>query len=128
MKTASLLILVFALNSSTGVTASPEKADQPNDVPKTRLGLVFKGYDGDPAKPETINFQINSLSSAQPVQFLKLGERISSTKFKLDKFTYKTRRDPTTGADQDVSELTIINAETKQPVVLVLNKVLETGR
>jgi hypothetical protein len=63
----------------------------------------------------------------QPTQFLKLGERISSTKLKLDKFTYKTRRDPSTGADEDVSELTIINAETKQRVVLVLNKVLETS-
>jgi hypothetical protein len=34
------------------------------------FSLIFMGYDGDPAKPATLNFQINAASLSQPTQFL----------------------------------------------------------
>jgi hypothetical protein len=87
--------------------------------------LIFSAYDGDPKKdqPEKINFQINTVDLKQPSEFLKIGEMVPNTKFKLQKFDYKTALNPGTGDETDVSELTLINEETGTVVVLILTKV-----
>ena len=87
--------------------------------------LIFSSYDGDPKKdkPETMTYGINTVDLRQPSAFLSLGDTVANTKFKLDKFEYKTVLNPGTGDETDVSELTIDNTETGEPIVLVLTKV-----
>ncbi len=90
--------------------------------------LLFNSYDGDPKKdkPEKFEFGINTIDLRQPSEFLKIGEFVKNTKFKIEKFDYKTQKNPNTGEDEDVSELTLINTETQQPVILILNRVTDS--
>jgi len=85
--------------------------------------LVMKAWDGDPKKPETLNFQINAITLNTPTQFLKIGDMVAGTKYKIDHFEQKSRLNPATGAMDDVSELTLVNIETNDPVVLVKDKI-----
>jgi len=87
--------------------------------------LLFNAYDGDPKKdtPEQMTYQLNTLHVRQPSQFLKLGEMISGTKFKLQNFSYKTAANAATGEETDLSELTVVNTETNEPTVLPLARV-----
>ena len=90
--------------------------------------LLFNSYDGDPKKdkPENFSFQINTIDLKQPSEFLKIGETVARTKFKLLKFEHKTQLNPKTEDLEDVSELTVINTETNQPVILVFNRVSDS--
>ncbi len=81
----------------------------------------FKSINGDPKKPETLEFQINTTAMGRGSKFLKLGEMVPDTKFKLDKFEAKSITTPS-GTEVDVSELTLANTETGASIVLVLNK------
>jgi hypothetical protein len=93
---------------------------------RVRFRLVFKIYNGDPGKPDTLDFQINTLDRTGPTQFYKLGQSIEGTKYRFDKFEHKTRKNPSTGADEDVSELTLTNTETNESVILPLNMVVNS--
>jgi len=84
--------------------------------------LLFNAYDGDVKHPESITFQINTVDVHQPSQFVKIGDVIAGTKFKVTKFEFKQILDPNTGSNTDVSELTVQNMETGDTVVLVLEK------
>jgi hypothetical protein len=85
--------------------------------------LLFEGYDGDPKKPEGMDFQINPMDVANAgTQFLHIGDIIGGTKFKIMSFVPKSVLDPNTGSNTDVSELTVQNTETGDNVVLVLNQ------
>lgn len=90
--------------------------------------LLFNAYDGDPTtdKIDKFAFQLNTIDLRQPSEFLKIGDTVKNTKFKLDKFEYKTQLNPKTGEQEDVSELTIVNIETKEPLILVLNRVTDS--
>jgi len=81
---------------------------------KVPFRLKFEAYDDDG------NFQINTVDVKQPTQFLKLGEAIAGTKFKVVKFEKKSIPNPRTGVDTDVSELTVENIETGLKVTLVV--------
>lgn len=85
--------------------------------------LRFDGDDGDPAKPAEMTFQINTISRGKRTEFKKLGETIPGSvpgsMFKLEKFERKMKVNPSTGAEDDVSELTLVNTESGDPVVLV---------
>jgi hypothetical protein len=87
--------------------------------------LIFNAYDGDVKKdkPEKFSFQINTVDLRQPSEFLKLGDPVPNTKFKLEKFEFKEKTNPSTGEKEDVSELTVVNTETQDHVVLILSKV-----
>ncbi|MEO7318510.1 MAG: hypothetical protein ABIZ56_05945, partial [Chthoniobacteraceae bacterium] len=78
-------------------------------------------YDGDPKKtdPKDMTFQVNCLDGRQRSEFLKLGETITGTNFKLLKFQFKTRTHPNYG-EEDASELTLINTATNETLVLTL--------
>ncbi len=95
---------------------------------KIPFRLKFNSYDGDPktAKPEEMSFQINTLEYRTPSQFLKIGDEVFNKKFKIIKFEYKVRDNPSIGGEEEVSELTLENNETKALVVLVLNKVIDS--
>jgi hypothetical protein len=85
--------------------------------------LIFNAYDGDPKKPDKMSFQINTLDLRQPTEFLNIGQTVPNTKFRVDKFDFKDVLNPNTGEKSDVSELTLVNTETNDTIVLVLTKV-----
>jgi len=84
--------------------------------------LRFEAYDGDVNKPNDMEFQINTLDVNQPTQFVKLGDMIAGTKFKVIKFEVKSQTNNATGDTTDVSELTVQNIENQDLVVLVVNQ------
>jgi hypothetical protein len=88
--------------------------------------LKFQAYDGDPAKPESMTFQINAIDLRQPTEFLQIGQQIANTKFKLESFAKKTVMNPNIGVEEDVSELTLRNVETNDAVSLILNKITDS--
>lgn len=115
-------------------TDPQNKDSHPGIVTKLRLvkaiqqpfRLLFNAYDGDPSKPDSLTFQINTVDIKQPSQFLKLNQPIARTKFKVIKFEQKKITNQNTGTDQDVSELTVENIETGDQVVLVIEKIVNS--
>lgn len=73
------------------------------------------------ARPDATTFQINTIDLRQPSQYLKLGDPIKGTKFKIVKFEEKFVLN-NLGIKTDVSEVTIENQETGESLVLVLGK------
>ena len=61
-------------------------------------------------------FQINTVDLEQPTQFLKVGDMVKGTKFKLTKFEKKNRMEGT--LNKDVSEVTLVNQETGDVIIL----------
>jgi len=90
--------------------------------------LRFDSYDGDPkkTKPEDFTFQINTIDRRGHTEFLKLGDTVSGTHFKIEKFEYKTGKNASTGEDEDLSELTVVNTETNDKAVLILNRIVDS--
>ena len=87
--------------------------------------LVFKSYDGDPKKDpiEKFSFQIDTIDLKQPSDFLKIGEQVPNTKYKLDKFQFKEAYNASIQEKEDVSELTLVNTDTGDTIVLIFNRV-----
>lgn len=89
---------------------------------RVRFRLLFQAYDGDPTKPAEMSFQINAIDRGRKTEFLKLGQKVANTNYKLEKFEFKKMVNPSTGAETDVSELTVVNTEFNEPVVLIMGK------
>lgn len=90
--------------------------------------LTFKSINGDPKKPEELEFQINTQAMGRGSKFVKLGETVpgnNNTTFKLEKFESKLVTDPN-GIEKDVSELTLVNTETNASIILVLNRTTDS--
>src|SRR6476620_7418408 len=68
--------------------------------------LVFSSWVGD-------TFAVNTIDFKQPTQFVKVGDSIKGTRFKVVKFQEKSEKNKY-GTDVDVSELTLEQVETKQ--------------
>jgi len=77
--------------------------------------LKFTAYTGD-------TYQINTVDVRQPSQFRRVGEDIVGTRFRVESFEEKFRENPSTGAMQDISELTIVNIDTGEKLVMTLNE------
>lgn len=88
--------------------------------------LKFVVHDVNTKDPSKSTFQINTLDVRTPSTFLAIGETIPKTKYKLESFEQKTAVNASTGAEEDVSELTVVNTETADRVVLVLNKITDS--
>lgn len=67
-------------------------------------------------------FAINAIDQSEPTQFLKIGDVIRGTDFKIVKFTEKHDRNQY-GTRTDVSELLLEHRESKAQVTLVKEKV-----
>src|SRR5881396_1067419 len=67
-------------------------------------------------------FALNSIDQSEPTQFLKIGETIRGTRFKIIKFTEKHDRNQY-GTKIDVSELLLEHEDTKAELTLVKEKV-----
>lgn len=87
--------------------------------------MLFAAYDGDPAKPDSLTFQINAITAGKPSQFLKMGDTIAGTKFKITKFELKKFTDAN-DVIKDVSELTVEHSDTGEKVVMVLDKLADS--
>ncbi len=86
---------------------------------KVPFRLKFNGEDGERSKPESMQFQINTLDLRQPTVFLSIGDTVPGTKFKIEKFEAKSKLNESIGSQEDVSELTVLNTETGDHVVLI---------
>ena len=93
---------------------------------KVKFRLKFQAYDGDIHTPEKMEFQINALDLHQPTEFLKIGDTVAKTKFKLKKFEFKEVLNPKTEEKEDRSELTVENTETGDNVVLILDTIVDS--
>ena len=110
------------LDEFLGKTDPQDPASHPGYLTKLRLKkfiripfrLKFEAYDDDG------NFQINTVDVRQPSQFVKMGETIAGTKYKVVKFESKTVPNPNTGVNKDISELTVENTENGVRVPLVV--------
>lgn len=89
---------------------------------RVRFRLLFQAYDGDSAKPDEMTFQINAVDRGRKTEFLKIGQKVANSPYKLEKFELKVKVNPSTGSEEDVSELTVKNTETNDDVVLVKAK------
>jgi len=67
-------------------------------------------------------FALNSLDQSEPTQFLKIGDIIRGTRFKITKFIEKHERNQY-GTKVDVSELLLEHEDTKVQLTLVKEKV-----
>lgn len=77
--------------------------------------LVFSSWVGD-------TYAINTIDLRQPTQFLKIGNTIKGTRFKIVKFVEKYQPNKY-GTNVDVSQLTLEQEETHQQLTLVKEKV-----
>jgi len=77
--------------------------------------LVFSSWVGD-------TFAVNAIDMKQPTQFLKVGDTIAGTQFKIVKFDEKHQPNKY-GTDIDVSELTLQHQETGEQLKLVKEQV-----
>jgi hypothetical protein len=67
-------------------------------------------------------FALNAIDQSEPTQFLKRGDVIRGTDFKIVKFTEKHERNQY-GTNVDVSELLLEHKDTHVPVTLIKEKV-----
>lgn len=108
-----------------GQTDPTKKEKHPLFIAKLKLKafnrepfrLVFASRSGD-------TFTVNSTDLKEPTQFLKVGDMISGTHFKLVDYQEKEQANPKTGGQMDVSELTIENTENKERIKLVKEQVM----
>src|SRR5215468_5622286 len=77
--------------------------------------FVFASWVGD-------TFALNTIDQSEPTQFLKIGDVIRGTDFKIVKFTEKHERNQY-GTNVDVSELLLRHKDTRAQVTLVKEKV-----
>jgi hypothetical protein len=111
------------LDEWQGHTNPVDKSSHPDYVTKLKLksfneepfGLIFSSWVGD-------TYAINTIDYKEPTQFLKIGDTIRGTRFRIAKFTEKYQRNQY-GTRVDVSELTLEQEETKEQLTLVKEKV-----
>jgi hypothetical protein len=101
-----------------------------NSHPEYLTKLKLKAFTEEPFRlkfsswnPETQTFEINAIDLKEPTQYLKIGDTIVGSRFKLVKFTEKHIANPATGGDVDVSELLVEHTENKSQLTLVKEKV-----
>jgi hypothetical protein len=81
--------------------------------------LMFQASDGDPAQPDKMTFQINTIDRGRKSEFLPLKATVSGTSWRLERFEKKNRLNKQTNEEEDASELTVKNTETGEEVILV---------
>ena len=111
------------LDEWQGHTNPIDKNSHPEYLAKLKLKafseepfrLKFSSWVGD-------TFAINTIDLKQPTLFLKVGDIITGTHFKIVKFNEKYEADKY-GTKVDVSELDLENEQTKDKLTLVKEKV-----
>src|SRR5438876_2809494 len=111
------------LDEWQGHTNPIDKNSHPDYVSKLKLKafteepfrLMFSSWVGD-------TFAINTIDLKEPTQFLRIGDTIGGTRFKIVRFTERYQPNQY-GTEVDVSELTLQREETSEQVTLVKEKV-----
>ena len=111
------------LDEWTGHTNPTDTNSHPEYYTKLKLRsateepfrLVFSSWVGN-------SFAINTIDMKQPTQFVKVGDSIKGTRFKVAKFTEKYQPNKY-GTNVDVSELTLEQEDSRQQLTLVKEKV-----
>jgi hypothetical protein len=93
---------------------------------RQKFGLKFNSFNGDLAKPQAMEFQIETVDLRQPTEFLKLGDQIPNTPWKLKSFQFKEAINPSTGVEEDASELVLVHAETSEELTLIKNRIVDS--
>jgi hypothetical protein len=124
-----VVLALMALGICTGYRTSAEDANQATPPLKAPFRLRFISYDSDSTvlDPERMSFQVHTLDIQQRSEFLKIGDIIPKTPFRLEKFQYRETRNPTTGETEDASELTLVNVSNGKRVVITLNKITDAS-
>jgi hypothetical protein len=112
----------------------PQKADS-HPPYYTRLSLAqvvnipfrlrFMTYDINPKNPKDITVSINTVDLGGRTQFLEMGTDIRGTKFKIESFE-KKEAPGEDGTKKDVSELTILNKESGEKLMLPIGKIVDS--
>jgi hypothetical protein len=111
------------LDEWQGNTDPTNKDSHPDYI--TKLHLVSTTEESFPYmfSSRTKNrFGINTIDLSEPTQFLKVGEIVHGTDFKIVNFTEKSARNQY-GTNDDVSELLLEHQQTHAQVTLVKGKV-----
>jgi len=106
-----------------GHTNPVDKNSHPDYVTKLKMKtsseepfrLIFSSWVGD-------TYAINTIDYVEPTQFLRVGETVRGTRFKIASFKEKYQRNQY-GTSVDVSELTLQHEETREQLTLVKEKV-----
>jgi hypothetical protein len=111
------------LEEFNGKTDPGNPSSKPAYITKLRLEQFIQvpfrlKFSGSPDDGQT--FSINTLDLRQPTQFLKMGDVVPKTPYKL--VGYQKKFENRNGIDIDVSELTVENQKTGQKIVLVYDK------
>ncbi len=109
-----------------------DKASHPPYTVKLRLKdwihvtfpYIFKSYEGDPKKPATLELQLSPVSRRGSSPFVKIGDPIPGTNFKVVSFEPKKFTDAN-DLEKDISELKIVDTAGKE-IVLIFNKPAES--
>jgi len=83
--------------------------------------MRFTAYDAEASSPEGTTFQI---AHKNRTYFLKIGDVVPGTTFKLTRFERKMRKQPN-AAERDVSELTVTDSISGKVVVLIIPPPIE---
>jgi len=126
MKTPALA-LAFGVLVAASAPAAPPDAPEPKPAATpapAKPRFKFQAYNGDhkaAGAEKDMEFQVKRLDSVQSgSEFLHLGDTIRGTTYKLFRFEYKSRLNTQINETEDVSELTLINTDTKEMLVLAL--------
>ena len=119
------------LDEWQGHTNPIDKNSHPDYVSKLKLKafteepfrLILSSWDGETFGINAVDAAGHAIDLREPTQFLKIGDTIKGTRFKIVKFTEKHEVNPTTAGDMDVSELLLEHEETKEQLTLVREKV-----
>lgn len=111
------------LDEWQGHTNPTDKNSHPDYVTKLKLKsateepfrIMFSSWVGD-------TYAVNTIDLKEPTQFLKIGDTIKGTRFKIVKFTEKYQKNQY-GTDVDLSELTLEHEETREQLTLVKEKI-----
>ena len=94
------------------------------DIP-FRLRVMSIDVPAKVKKPSDVTVQINTIDRGNKTQFLPVGDDIPGTKFKIE--SYEQKEIPgADGTKEDASEVTIINKETGEKIVLPLKKIINS--
>ena len=76
-------------------------------------------------KPSDVTVAINTIDRGSKTHFLEIGKDIPGTNFKVD--SYEPKEAPgADGTKVDVSEVTVLNKETSEKVILPLKKIVDS--
>jgi hypothetical protein len=95
------------------------------EVVNVPFRLRFMSYDVNKNDPKDVTVFINPIDRGNRTQVLQLGQDIAGTKFKTESFVAK-EGPGADGTKVDVSEVTVVNKDSGEKIVLPLNKVVDS--